>query len=265
MPTALQTLNLRAMSLASGYGEWSPTRGRGSLDSLTFASGMGTFRDASPGKVRLYNHDPKRDLGQVAFGSFHENYLYEKALKLRWYAWPPGDDCMSKKFTAAWVEKIKNGANKLTTGSSKMGCEFCRDEPLADVEKTPTQVTPEVVFGTTATTWPEGSTPPKQSVADLRVALEEAEQAEAAALTAALTEESGAAVEPSGAPMEPTEVTPSALPESTPPTATKPKLSECPGCGKPGKGQSVKKRSSSVYAHIRSNPDHAETPIGVPA
>ena len=78
MPTAVQTLNLKAMSLASGYGEWSPTRSAGSINSLKFASGMGTFTDQSPGKVTLYNHDPSSDrpLGKVVTGSLHYEYLY---------------------------------------------------------------------------------------------------------------------------------------------------------------------------------------------
>tara|TARA_R110000737_G_scaffold336240_1_gene355571 strand:- start:18 stop:803 length:786 start_codon:yes stop_codon:yes gene_type:complete len=259
MATALQTLNMKAMSLASGYGRWQPSRSTGDLLRSSFQGG-GSYIDTTPGKVKLFNHNPERPLGLAAQGSFAENYLYEKGLKLNWYAWPM-EDCMSHEFTAAWVETLNTGANALKRGESKMGCEFCRQEPLADAEKTPTQMSPEVVIGNSQTMWKEGVITPKMSSAELRKALEEAEQAEVEVTASVLTEESRAAVD-SGAPKGLTEL-PSALSNSTPPVATKPRLAECPTCHKPGKGRSAKKRSSSVYAHLKGHPDHAETPTGV--
>ena len=104
MATALQTLNKKAMSLASGYGNWEPTRSTSELLRSSFQGG-GSYIDTTPGKVTLYNHNPERELGEAASGSFDENYLYEKGLKLNWYAWPV-EDCMDHTFTAAWVEKL---------------------------------------------------------------------------------------------------------------------------------------------------------------
>jgi len=287
MATALQTLTLKAMSRASGYGEWTPSRTTGQLAGRPFGDHGGTFIDRTPRRVPLYNHDPAKEVGRVmATGSFHEEYLYEKGLKLRWYIWPPGEECMSRTFTAAWVEKLSSGANALKIGDSKQGCEFCRAEPLADAEKTPTQMTPETRFGTSGTTTVSNSTPFRDEIPlvtesrgpDKMVmgtpqewSLEELQaeltrrQAEAEATAPALTDESRAAVESVGAPTEPTATMPSVPVHTAPPAATKPRLTECPGCQKQGKGGSAKKRSSSVYAHLRSNPDHADTAEAVPA
>jgi|TARA_R110000751_G_scaffold275719_1_gene376640 hypothetical protein len=227
MPTALEVLQLKAMSLSSGYGRWSVER-RGSL-SGSHGDNDGSWEwniDTSPRKTKLFTHNPEQEVGQQMMNaSLPEYTLFDKALKYRWFAWNPGDDCRAREFKPAHVEKVGNtGANRLVIGDAVMGCPFCRVEPVLEL------VIPEL-------------------------------EPEVEVSTSAITTESRAAVD-SGAPKERTEL-PSALSKPTPPAATKPRLSECPGCGKAGKGKSVKKQSSSVYAHLKSYPDHAETPIGV--
>ena len=309
MPTALQVLELKALSLASGFGKWTVARrgdlsgSHGNSNVAAGSAGWDWNLDTTPAKTKLFSHDPKvigvdkdddgedreiTNLGrQMMHASMPEVTLFTKALKLGWFPWQPGDECRGREFKAATVEKLRTGANKLTIGNSAMGCKFCRQEPLAEAD-TPIEVDHEFKGGVSVTKLPEDHDPtPFRESAEIaetnvgtflkrttQVDLGEAtfeeiqrelerRRAEVETSVSAITEESRAVVEP-GAPTGLTEL-PSDLPTPTPPAATKPMLSECPGCGKPGKGKSAKKRSSSVYAHFRSYPEHAETPIGVPA
>jgi len=300
MATALQVLTLKAMSRASGYGVWSQTRGKSALirdHKVSDGSGWEWNTDTTPAKVRLYTHDPEQELGrQMMFASLPDYSLYEKGLKNCWYAWKPGEECMSQKFTASWVADIKNGGKKLMIGDSAMGCKFCRQEPLAETEKTPTQMTPETTFGTSATTTVSDATPFRDeiplvtesmppgkmvmgssqewSLEELRAELTK-RQAEAEVTASALTEESRAAVGSTGAPIEPTEL-PSAQSQPTPPEATTVWPLECPQdeCDyapllmKKGKraGQplSEKQRRNAVRLHMRSQ-QHTDTASAVPA
>ena len=271
MATSAQIRTLKAMSLASGYGRWTQTRGMAIANAMnekvkvSGGSGWEWNTDTTPRKVRLYTHNPDQELGrQMMHAALSDEALDEKGLKLRWYAWQPGEECLAQTFTASWVEKIKNGANKLMTGDSKQGCEYCRQEPLADAEKTPTQMVPETAFGASVTRQVEDKTPFRDTTLDELQAEVARRQAEAEVTAPVLTEESRAAVEPVGAPMEPTDTPSAPILQSTPPAAIKPLLSECPTCHKPGKGQSAKKKSSSVYAHFRSYPEHADTASAVP-